>query len=279
MAPHTGRQFKNVFAEANQHLRSTFGMEMTELPQKEKVTISQKRAAQRSQTSGSSSTRSYILTSTLPSSLRIPPILPPPQVPVSSAESAYVGFYTFVISLIYLSPGGSIAETRLEKHLQRMNADNFVLGEKVEKVLKKLEREGYIIKVRERDGGGEESVDYIVGPRGKAEIGERGAAGLVRSVYGKRDVEKDELERRLVRSLGDMVVQKKNVRAEEEETPPDGAEAERGGVEVGERRRSTRGMKAKPARPTERRRGRSAVAQDEGESEDGEDEEAEEDDE
>ncbi|KAL9605265.1 MAG: hypothetical protein Q9179_001513, partial [Wetmoreana sp. 5 TL-2023] len=43
MAPHTGRQFKNVFEQANQQLRSTFGCEMTELPQKEKITVSQKR--------------------------------------------------------------------------------------------------------------------------------------------------------------------------------------------------------------------------------------------
>lgn len=43
MAPNTGRQFKIIFTEANQQLRSTFGCEMAELPQKEKVTISQKR--------------------------------------------------------------------------------------------------------------------------------------------------------------------------------------------------------------------------------------------
>ena len=43
MAPNTGRQFKAVFAQANAQLRSTFGMEMTELPLKERVTISQRR--------------------------------------------------------------------------------------------------------------------------------------------------------------------------------------------------------------------------------------------
>ncbi|SLM40322.1 MAGE protein, partial [Lasallia pustulata] len=43
LAPHSGRQFKNIFNEAQHELRKTFGMEMTELPAKEKVTISQKR--------------------------------------------------------------------------------------------------------------------------------------------------------------------------------------------------------------------------------------------
>ena len=43
MAPHAGRQFKSIFEEANHQLRSTFGCQMTELPQKEKITVSQKR--------------------------------------------------------------------------------------------------------------------------------------------------------------------------------------------------------------------------------------------
>lgn len=43
MAPNTGRQFKLVFMEAQNQLRSIFGMEITELPHKDKITISQKR--------------------------------------------------------------------------------------------------------------------------------------------------------------------------------------------------------------------------------------------
>jgi len=43
MAPGTVRQYKHVFADAQDHLRRTFGMEMTELPQREKITVSQKR--------------------------------------------------------------------------------------------------------------------------------------------------------------------------------------------------------------------------------------------
>ncbi len=43
LGAHGGRQFKYVFEEAQRALRDTFGMEMTELPVKEKVTISQRR--------------------------------------------------------------------------------------------------------------------------------------------------------------------------------------------------------------------------------------------
>ncbi|KAL6713308.1 hypothetical protein ACLMJK_008773 [Lecanora helva] len=218
MAPNTGRQFKHVFNEAQEQLRSVFGMELTELPQREKVTVSQKRAAQRSGTQSSSSTsKAYILTSTLPARFQQPNILPPAQIPSTAAEASYVGLVTFILALIYLSPAYTISESRLEKSLKRMNADNYVLnGEKTEKVLKRMEKEGYIIKCRERDGGGEETVDYVLGSRGKVEVGERGVAGLVRKVYGKRDTEAEELDRRLVRSLGDVVIEKKKKPAEEE---------------------------------------------------------------
>ena len=210
MAPNTGRQFKHVFTEAQDQLRSVFGMELTELPVKEKVTISQKRAAQRSGTQGSSTSKAYILTSTLPARYRNASVLQPAQIPSTGAEASYVGLTTFIIALIYLSSSQTMSESQLEKHLKRMNADNYVLdGEKTEKVLKRMEKENYIIKVRERDGGGEESVEYIVGPRGKVEVGERGVAGLVRGVYGKKDAEADELERRLARSLGDFVIDEK----------------------------------------------------------------------
>ena len=149
MAPNTGRQFKHVFSEAQNQLRSVFGMELTELPQKDKVTISQKRTAARSGVTSSTTSKAYILTSTLPPRFRKPNILPPAQIPSPAAEAAYVGLTSFILALIYLSSSSTISEARLEKHLKRMNADNYVLnGEKTEKVLKRMEREQYIVKVR-----------------------------------------------------------------------------------------------------------------------------------
>ncbi|KAL9133880.1 MAG: hypothetical protein Q9175_004937 [Cornicularia normoerica] len=237
MAPNTGRQFKHVVTEAQEQLRSVFGMELTELPVKEKVTISQKRAAQRSGTQGSSTSKAYILTSTLPARYRKPSVLQPPQIPSTGAEASYVGLTTFILALIYLSASQTISESRLEKHLKRMNADNYVLaGEKTEKVLKRMEKENYIVKVRERDGGGEESVEYVIGPRGKVEIGEKGVAGLVRGVYDKKDAEADELERRLVRSLGDVAIEKKSGKVGGEEGDIEGEkEMEGGEAEAGSR--------------------------------------------
>ena len=300
MAPNTGRQFKHVFMETQNQLRSVFGMELTELPVKEKVTISQKRAAQRSGTQGSSTSNAYILTSILPARYRKPSVLRPSQSPSTGAEASYIGLTTFILALIYLSASQTISESRLEKHLKRMNADNYVLaGEKTEKVLKRMEKENYIVKVRERDGGGEESVEYVIGPRGKVEVGERGVAGLVKAVYGKKDAEADELERRLVRSLGDVVLEKKKKRVDgvngniEEEDEADEAragaqkseeeeEAEEGEQQQQRRRTSGRkGTKKQTAKQTRRSSGRNKkrAHHEEEEEEDDSDEGAEDDDE
>ncbi|KAM0802084.1 MAGE family-domain-containing protein [Usnea florida] len=298
MAPNTGRQFKHVFMETQNQLRSVFGMELTELPVKEKVTISQKRAAQRSGTQASSTSNAYILTSTLPARYRKPSVLRPSQIPSTGAEASYVGLTTFILALIYLSPSQTISESRLEKHLKRMNADNYVLaGEKTEKVLKRMERESYIVKVRERDMGGEESVEYVIGSRGKVEVGERGVAGLVKAVYGKKDAEADELERRLVRSLGDVVLEKKKTRVdgvngdiEEEENEADEAragaqESEEEDEQQQQQRRppvgGRKGSKKQTAKQTRRSSGRNKkrANHEEEEEEDDSDEGAEDDDE
>ncbi|KAL9124469.1 MAG: hypothetical protein Q9217_006196, partial [Psora testacea] len=259
MPPGTARRLPHVLSATNAQLRSVFGMELTELPQKEKITVSQKRAAQRSaaqsqQGGGSASSsvnKAYILTNTLPARYRIPKILPPAGIPSAGAEGAYMGLVTFVLGLIYLSPAATLSENRLEKHLKRMNADEYVLGgERKDNVLKRMIKEGYIIRVRERDQGGEETVDFVVGPRGKVEVGERGVAGLIRTVYGKKDAEADELERRLVRSLGDVVIQKRRRREAEggeqgrgegEEGEEVGDEPTRNGLVDGETEKADRG--------------------------------------
>ena len=192
-------------------------MTLTELPLKEKVTITQKRAAQRATgtsqglSSASASSKAYVLTSTLPSSLRAPSILAPTKAPSTAAEASYVGLYTFIISVIYLHQSHRCAEGKLESILKKVNADNYVLGgEKTEKVLKRMERENYIVKIREREAGGEETVDWVVGPRGKVEVGEKGVAGLVKGVFGKKGQEMEELESKLERSLGEGTFKKKS---------------------------------------------------------------------
>ncbi|KAL9617074.1 MAG: hypothetical protein Q9160_008104 [Pyrenula sp. 1 TL-2023] len=192
-------------------------------------------AAQSQVKVSNTSTKSYILTSMLPSTYKtaflpnttdgddsISPLLPPARAPNSAIESTYTALYTMVIAMILLSPTQAIPEAKLDRYLRRMNADVYMMegaGGKKEDVLKRMEREGYLERRREVVGG-EEGVDYVVGGRGKLEVGVEGVKGLVKSVYGfgsmagdqqededeaeaERRMEKEgDLERKLARSLG-----------------------------------------------------------------------------
>ncbi|KUL90783.1 hypothetical protein ZTR_00194 [Talaromyces verruculosus] len=197
------RQFKLVFDEAQKVLRHRFGMQMIELPAKEKVTITQRRAAQRVE-KPSAATKSWMVMSTLPPPFRTPEILPPSKAPTSFLDSTYTALYTFIISVITLS-GGSILEQRLDRYLKRTNIEQYTPIDRTDRLLQRLCKEGYLVRNREMDGG-EEVIEYMVGPRGKIEVGESGVSGLVRKVYGRTAPAEgeatDEFEARLARSVG-----------------------------------------------------------------------------
>ena len=171
-------------------------------------------AAQRAEKS-SSSNKSWILCSVLPQAYRAPEIIPPTKTSSSATESTYTALYTFIVAVIMLN-GGSLPEQKLDRYLRRTNADSYTPIDRTDRLLQRLCKEGYIVRNREMDGG-EEVIEYMVGPRGKTEIGARGVADLAREVYGYHssrhqtaggdgeDVESEraeEFESRLERSLG-----------------------------------------------------------------------------
>jgi hypothetical protein len=163
---------------------------------------------------------SYILTTTLPSQYRTPEIIPPSVTGSSSEEAAYTGLCTMIVSIIALSPGKSIPDSKLDRYLSRLNANRNMPMDKTENILKKMSNQGYITKVLDRSGD-EETIDWVVGPRGKIEIGDTGVLGLVEEVYGKSAPE--DLQQRLLRSLGITLNRAENTRNVEddghEETP------------------------------------------------------------
>ena len=148
-----------------------------------------------------SSTKSYILRSILPEEYRAnETILRPAKVPSSQTEAAYIGLYTFIISVISLS-GGTIGEAKLERYLKRTNAEQYTPIDKTEKLLQRMAKEGYIVKLRDTSGG-EEVTEYMVGPRGKLEVGADGVMGVARTVYAGDEVDMDDLDAKLRRNLG-----------------------------------------------------------------------------
>lgn len=85
-------------------------------------------AAQRSQSAASSS-KSYVLTSILTVAYCVPLIYVPACIPSDAVEESFTGFYTFIVSIMSLSPRGMIMECILERYLKRIHEDNYVLND------------------------------------------------------------------------------------------------------------------------------------------------------
>lgn len=236
------RAFRKVFALAQEQLRRTFGMEMRQLPVREKLTLEEKRKGEiimlgikrqptniRAVLNSNTQTKAaetWILVSTLPKRYQNPAILAPSSAPTAEYEATYVGFYTMVIALIALS-GGEITEPKLKRHFQRLNVDNKLGVERTDDVLLKMEKSGYVVrKVENISADHDKNVSWLVGPRGKEEIGPEGVAGVVREVFGGTT---PELERKLAASLGITPEEPTGAQEDEEngEEPEDAPEPRR----------------------------------------------------
>jgi hypothetical protein len=141
----------------------------------------------------------WVLRTILPDQYRLPEIIGPSR-PLredenqDNKEDSYVGLYTMTIALIIIA-GGKIPEGKLDRSLRRMNADQTTpLGNK-DKTLSLMAKDGYIVPVKE-----DETVEYIIGPRGKVEVGRDGFANLIRLMYGEEQ-DQEELEKRIERTL------------------------------------------------------------------------------
>ncbi|KAL6240687.1 hypothetical protein RBB50_012397 [Rhinocladiella similis] len=180
-----GRGFKAVFGAAQNILKDTFGMSLVELPSKEKTSLKDRRtqATQPKSNTSSTSSKSWILVSLLPDRLKnSPAVVQPTKAPSQEAEATYTALYTFILSLIYLN-NGALTDQKLTRYLQRVNIDTYTPFGALDKLLARMTREGYIEKRRDTTLG-EEVIEWGPGPRGKVEVGAKGVAGLVRSVYG-----------------------------------------------------------------------------------------------
>ena len=105
-----------------------------------------------------------------------------------------------VISMIWLN-NGELTEQKLRRYLSRLNADQNVSMDKTETILKRMERQAYVVKKTEGPPlgqDGEHSVTWHLGPRAREEVGLDGVMGMVREVYGSWN---PDLEKKLRSSL------------------------------------------------------------------------------
>lgn len=125
--------------------------------------------------------------------------------PTEGAEGQYTGIYSVIVALISLH-GGSLNDSKFERYLKRLHLEDNTPIEGYEKpaaLMKRMEKDGYIVRIKETGPGGEEDVSWILGSRAKVEIGDSGVRGLTKAVYGDpEDAEGEDLERRIARSLG-----------------------------------------------------------------------------
>ncbi|OAP59125.1 hypothetical protein AYL99_06423 [Fonsecaea erecta] len=174
---------QRVFEGAQRVLQDVFGMQLMELPSKEKTTLKDRRAKVSQTKSSSSTTRSYILVSTLPPELKQNPlIVKPTRAPNEAVEGSYIALYTVVLALIYFNDK-ALPDQKLGRYLQRFNADVYTPVGNKEKLLNRMMKDGYIDK-RKDTTTGEEIIEWIPGPRGRVEVGVNGVVGLAKAVYG-----------------------------------------------------------------------------------------------
>ncbi|KAG9228846.1 MAGE family-domain-containing protein [Amylocarpus encephaloides] len=206
--------FKRTFEETQKQLRSKFGMQMVELPGREKVTVKDKRGrienyfwgqrfillpAAAKTKSSTKPTASYILTTTLPLPYRNSDIIAPSLIGSSDDEAVYIGICTMIVSYISMSPNGQVPDHRFNRFLSRMNMEQNTPLDKTTAVITRMLKQGYIWKVVDNSGD-EETIDWRVGPRGKMEISNKAIQGFVKEIYG--DDAPEELDKRLQKSLG-----------------------------------------------------------------------------
>ncbi|CAN8100611.1 unnamed protein product [Discula destructiva] len=254
-----GRAFRRVFDGAQRTLRLVFGMEMVELPIRDRLTKEEKRKAVKSQNKSAAS-GTYVLVSTLPEALKSARIIAPSRLVSADDEAAYVGFYTLVIALIRIN-GDDLPEAVLRRHLRRLNAEvNTFNDTKTEEMLSRLQKHGYLVKSVDKEarqhGDAETGTRWLVGPRGKVEVTNEAIAGLVRAVWDTKDQDEGvELEKKLKATL--------NIR--EREPVQVGEEAN--GEAIADESRMEEAAEVEENGGPSRRRSRRRQAQDDGEDE------------
>ncbi|KAK6516894.1 hypothetical protein TWF506_006778 [Arthrobotrys conoides] len=223
LGPKFKGEFKIVFQEAQEALKQIFGFQMVELPAiTEKISLAQQRRqaaadAQRGDSNAGSTaaeakkkkeaagSKSWQLVSILPDIYRLP-ILISPQLP---DDQTLLGIGSAIVTLVYLS-GSSMGEKVLQRHLRKFGVEDRIPVEgnresgKMENIMGRLVREGYLVKLKDEViPGQEQTYTYVVGPRGKLEVGREGTTRFVKKIYEGVDGEVDEgFERKVNRALG-----------------------------------------------------------------------------
>ncbi|KAI8328580.1 MAGE family-domain-containing protein [Chlamydoabsidia padenii] len=191
------RQFNTVFKKAKEQLVEIFGMDLLEIPVRDK--IGKNRATQSQQPNSSEvqapqakpqSTNSFILYNCLNKELEAHQILHE-----TDEEYASMGLLYFILSIIFVNEQ-ELGEVQLKSYLDKVGVkdQSSDFGD-LDKLLTLYVKQGYLHRFKD-----EEEYTYQWGSRSKAEISYKALAKFVSSVYG---TEADtNLEETILKSAG-----------------------------------------------------------------------------
>jgi melanoma-associated antigen len=193
------RSFTEVFEQTQNRLESVFRMQLVELPVKEKhQSVQQQRRSSvpywatltriGAQTKSAPVTKSWILTSTLSDEIRRASDHMNSE---DQNDAIYQGLVAVIVSLIYLNNGilqegmpvplTRLIKESLSRYLRYLSIEDNTPLMTTDKLLTTMAKQGYIDKVKDMITG-EPRYDYHLGPRGKVEVGKKGALDLVKKV-------------------------------------------------------------------------------------------------
>lgn len=186
--PSHSRSFIIVFEKTQEKLRNIFGMELVELPYKNRfkhMSASQLRRSQNSKihllSSTSHSNKSWILCSILDS--KYANLVS--QVPTIK-EGIFSGVVMIILSLVIMS-GGVISEEHLIKYLSHLHINNDTPIGNLDKTLKEIIKKGYLERIKDDATSlneEEKGYTYFLGPRGKTEINPEKLTTFIEKIQG-----------------------------------------------------------------------------------------------
>ncbi|KAG5519350.1 hypothetical protein PMAC_001975 [Pneumocystis sp. 'macacae'] len=182
------RSFALVFEKTQEKLRNVFGMELVELPYKNRnkyMSASKLHKSKSSHIKNPSSivqpNKSWILCSVLdPKYSELVS-----QVPTIK-EGAFSGIIMIILSIVIMN-SGVISEELLTKYLLHLQINNDTPIGNIDKILKEMIKKGYLDKIKDdfvSTNNKEKGCIYFLGPRGKTEIDSKRLTTFIEKIQG-----------------------------------------------------------------------------------------------